>query len=187
LAFHKTCNIYCCRFLQPLCLKQFLEYYNPEEETITKQQAYLLALALISLNLLRVLYFHQFNLEFSSLGMKVRVACSSLMYRKYLTLKKGTCQKFTLGQMVNLLSNDVDRFLDVFPFLHYIWIGLLKLVVGIYYFNVILGNTVTIGFLIFFLFFILQGLSFSVVRPNKHNICFSLFGAARRASQITNC
>jgi ABC-type multidrug transport system fused ATPase/permease subunit len=89
--------------------------------------------------------------------------CSSLMYRKYLKLKRETCQKYTLGQMVNLLSNDVDRFQDVFLFLHHLWIGPLKLVVGIYYFNLILGNTVTIGFLIFFLFFILQGLSSLVV------------------------
>jgi ABC-type multidrug transport system fused ATPase/permease subunit len=95
--------------------------------------------------------------------MKVRIACSSLMYRKYLKLKRETCQKFTLGQMVNLLSNDVDRFVDVFPSFHYIWIGLLKLVVGTYYFNVLLGKTVMIGFLIFFLFLILQGLSSSVV------------------------
>jgi ATP-binding cassette subfamily C (CFTR/MRP) protein 4 len=172
--------------LQPLCLKQFLEYYDPQQKNITKQQAWLLALAIISLNLLRVLYFHQFYLEFASLGMKVRAACSSLMYRKYLKLKRDACQKYTLGQMVNLLSNDVDRFQEVFMYLHIIWIGLLKLIVGIYYFNVILGKIVTIGFLIFFLFFILQGLSSSVVW-HKHNVCFSLFGATRRALQITNC
>jgi ATP-binding cassette subfamily C (CFTR/MRP) protein 4 len=126
--------------LQPLCLKQLLEYYDPQKTNITKQQAYLLALAIISLSLLRVLYYHQFNLELYSLGMKVRIACSSLMYRKYLKLKRETCQKFTLGQMVNLLSNDVDRFVDVFPSFHYIWIGLLKLVVGTHYFNVLLGK-----------------------------------------------
>jgi ATP-binding cassette subfamily C (CFTR/MRP) protein 4 len=172
--------------LQPLCLKQFLEYYDPQQNNITKRQAWLLASGIISLNLLRVLYFHQFYLEFASLGMKVRVACSSLMYRKYLKLKREACQKYTLGQMVNLLSNDVDRFQEVFMYLHIIWIGLLKLIVGMYYFNVILGKIVTIGFLIFFLFFILQGLSSSMVWP-KQNVCFSLFGATRRTLQITNC
>jgi ATP-binding cassette subfamily C (CFTR/MRP) protein 4 len=86
------------------------------------------------------------------------------MYRKYLRLKRETCQKFTLGQMVNLLSNDIDRFQDVFGFLHHVWISPLKLLVGFYYFNVILGKTAMAGFLIYVLFFILQSMWDLVVR-----------------------
>ncbi|KAJ3627974.1 hypothetical protein MTP99_015307 [Tenebrio molitor] len=155
-------------FLRPLCLQQFLEFYSPQQKNSTKQQACLFGLAIISLNLLRVLYYHQFNLEFSSLGTKVRVACSSLMYRKYLRLKRETCQKFTLGQMVNLLSNDIDRFQDVFGFLHHVWISPLKLLVGFYYFNVILGKTAMAGFLIYVIFFILQ--IFTMGRLTSHRV-----------------
>jgi ATP-binding cassette subfamily C (CFTR/MRP) protein 4 len=150
-------NISNFRFLQPLCLKRFLEYYNSQPKRTTKQQACMFALAIVSLNLVRLLYTHLLHLEFASLGMRVRVACSSLMYRKYMKLKRETCQNFTLGQMVNLLSNDVERFQDVFNFLHHAWIGPLKLVVGLYYFDVILGHTAMIGFLIVILFIIMQG------------------------------
>jgi hypothetical protein len=54
-------------------------------------------------------------LQFRILFFRVEKLC--LIYRKYLKLTKETCQKYTLGQMVNLLSNDVDRFIDAFiPF-----------------------------------------------------------------------
>ncbi|KAH0808222.1 hypothetical protein GEV33_014569 [Tenebrio molitor] len=125
-------------FLTPLCLKQFLKYFDPQEKGITKQEACMIALAIVLLNLLRVLYTHRLYLEFTSLGIKVQIACSTLVYRKYLKLKKETCQKFTLGQMVNLLSNDVERFHDVFAFFHNCWIGPLKIVLGLYYLDVVL-------------------------------------------------
>ncbi|KAJ3620808.1 hypothetical protein MTP99_004726 [Tenebrio molitor] len=143
-------------FLTPLCLKQFLKYFDPQEKSITKQEACMTAFAIVLLNLLRVLYTHQLYLEFTSLGIKVQIACSSLVYRKYLKLKKETCQKFTLGQMVNLLSNDVERFHDVFVFFHNTWIGPLKIVLGLYYLNVVLGKSAMVGFLILFLFIFIQ-------------------------------
>jgi ATP-binding cassette subfamily C (CFTR/MRP) protein 4 len=172
--------------LRPLCLQQFLEFYSPQQKHFTKQQACLFGLAIISLNLLRVLYYHQFNLEFSFLGTKVRVACSSLMYRKYLRLKRETCQKFTLGQMVNLLSNDIDRFQDVFGFLHHVWISPLKLLVGFYYFNVILGKTAMAGFLIYVIFFILQSMWDLVVR-HIYKKKISFYDGASYESQSRCC
>ncbi|XP_068902436.1 ATP-binding cassette sub-family C member 4-like isoform X2 [Tenebrio molitor] len=143
-------------FLPPLCLKQLLKYLDPQVKSITKQEACMFALAIVLLNLLRVLYTHHLYSELVSLGIKVRIACSSLVYRKYLKLKKETCQKFTLGQMVNLLSNDVERFIDVLVFFHNTWIGPVKILVGLYYLDVVLGKTVIVGFLILFLFIFLQ-------------------------------
>jgi ATP-binding cassette subfamily C (CFTR/MRP) protein 4 len=153
-------------FFPPLCLKQLLKYLDPQVKSITKQEACMFALAIVLLNLLRVLYTHQLYSELVSLGIKVRIACSSLVYRKYLKLKRETCQKFALGQVVNLLSNDVERFNDVLVFFHYTWIGPVKILVGLYYLDVVLGKTVIVGFLILFLFIFLQGLWFLMVQLN---------------------
>jgi ATP-binding cassette subfamily C (CFTR/MRP) protein 4 len=179
-------NICNFRFLPPLCLKEFLKYFDPQVKSITKQEACMIALAIVLLNLLRVLYTHQLYLEFASLGMKVRVACSSLVYRKYLTMKRETCQKFTLGQMVNLLSNDVERFHDVFTFFHNTWIGPIKFVVGLYYLDVVLGKSAMVGFLVLVLFIFLQGLWFLMIQLN-YKICFSLYSKAHRKSEVASC
>jgi ATP-binding cassette subfamily C (CFTR/MRP) protein 4 len=78
---------------------------------------------------LRVLTFNYMLLQLSSFGMKMRIACCSLVYRKLLKLKTSTVQKITLGQIVNLLSNDAERFDKVFPFLHLTWISPVKIIV----------------------------------------------------------
>lgn len=65
---------------------------------------------------------HHMNLGQMELGMRLRIACSSLVYRKILRLSKTSANKTAGGQIINLLSNDVSRFDQVFIFLHYIWI-----------------------------------------------------------------
>lgn len=65
---------------------------------------------------------HHMNLGQMEMGMRLRIACSSLIYRKILKLSKTSANKTAGGQIINLLSNDVSRFDQVFVYLHYIWI-----------------------------------------------------------------
>lgn len=59
-------------------------------------------------------------------GMKVRVAMTTLIYRKSLRLSKKAMGETTVGHMVNLLTNDVGRFDLAFVFLHYFCVGPLQ-------------------------------------------------------------
>lgn len=66
------------------------------------------------------------------LSMKMRIACSSLVYRKSLKLSKTALGRTTVGHVVNLLSNDVSKFDQGFVLAHFIWIGPIEAGIGTY-------------------------------------------------------
>ena len=142
------------RLLGPYCMKKFLNCFA-QQECVGGIEIYLVTSLIVSVNLLQVLYFHWFYLEFSSFGIKVRVACSSLIYRKCLEMKKQSFKKKSVGQVVNLF-NDVNRFNDVFIVCHYLWIAPLKVLVFLYYINTLLGSTALTGTAIIITYFLVQ-------------------------------
>ncbi|KAF7269081.1 hypothetical protein GWI33_017838 [Rhynchophorus ferrugineus] len=72
-------------------------------------------------------------------GMRVRVACCSLIYRKVLRLRLTSLGGKTVGNAINLMSNDVMRF-DMAPlFLHYLWIAPLQGVLICYFIYLEMG------------------------------------------------
>ncbi|KAL3283452.1 hypothetical protein HHI36_006596 [Cryptolaemus montrouzieri] len=66
------------------------------------------------------------------LAMKIRVAVSSLVYRKVLRLSQQSMTKTAAGQVVNLLSNDLARFDLSLYALYFLWITPLQLSVVIF-------------------------------------------------------
>ena len=60
--------------------------------------------------LLNVLLSHPYFMETYRMGMQIRIACCHLIYRKALKLSQASLRHTTVGQIVNLLSNDVIRY-----------------------------------------------------------------------------
>ena len=77
--------------------------------------------------------------------MKLRVAHCSFIYRKALKLSRKAQGESTIGQMVNLLSNDVNRFDYSAFFIHYFWIGPLQLLVVLYITYTSIGPACFVG------------------------------------------
>ncbi|XP_029155458.1 multidrug resistance-associated protein 4-like isoform X2 [Nylanderia fulva] len=107
------------RVLQPYILGLLIWHFDPRA-TSTQEEAYLYASGVIIIGIVIILINHHSNIGLMEIGMRVRIASSSLMYRKILCLSKSSTT--TPGQIINLLSNDMSRFDQLFMFLHYIWI-----------------------------------------------------------------
>ncbi|XP_032663383.1 multidrug resistance-associated protein 4-like isoform X2 [Odontomachus brunneus] len=108
------------RIVQPYILGLLIWHFDPRA-TSTKTEAYLYASGVIIAAILITFITHHSHLGLMEIGMRMRIASSSLMYRKMLRLSKSSTTT-TPGQVVNLLSNDMSRFDQMFIMLHYIWI-----------------------------------------------------------------
>lgn len=106
----KLHNYFCFRFLQPLALAKLLQFFDEKLIEEKRYETYKYATIMIGLNIFNVLTVHQFIIYNIQVGMKMRIACSSLIYRKALKLSRGAMVGTTVGQIVNLISNDVSRF-----------------------------------------------------------------------------
>ncbi|XP_030765293.1 probable multidrug resistance-associated protein lethal(2)03659 isoform X2 [Sitophilus oryzae] len=121
-------NEICARLAQPLIISQLLRYYEPNS-TMTKREAYCYAGGVALSSFVASAFIHSFMLRTLHLGAKIRVATSALIYRKALKLNKSSLADTTVGQMVNLLSNDVGRFEVMTIHIHHLWIAPLETVI----------------------------------------------------------
>ncbi|KAE9539572.1 hypothetical protein AGLY_004824 [Aphis glycines] len=146
------------RMSQPIFIAGLLEYFNPDKSnTKGLNHAYYYASGLLLNMLANILLFHYSQMEMGRLGMKIRVACCSVIYKKALRLSKTSLGETTIGQVVNLLSNDANRFDIAFIFIHFLWVGPLQTIVVTYFLWQELGVSSLIGVVIFLLFIPLQG------------------------------
>lgn len=78
------------------------------------------AIAIVVLNGLMVICVNHYLFGCFHIGMKIRVALCSLIYRKALKISQTALRE---TGVINLLSNDVNRFDSVGIFGHSMWDG----------------------------------------------------------------
>ncbi|KAM9674934.1 ATP-binding cassette sub-family C member 4-like isoform 2-T3 [Dama dama] len=116
------------RVVQPIFLGKMISYvedYDPTDSAAL-HEAYGYAAGLSACVLVWAVLHHLYFYHIQRVGMRLRVAMCHMIYRKALRLSSSAMGKTTTGQIVNLLSNDVNRFDQVATFLHYLWVGPLQ-------------------------------------------------------------
>ncbi|XDA80090.1 hypothetical protein R6Z07M_010050 [Ovis aries] len=105
----------------------YVENYDPTDSAAL-HGAYGCAAGLSACVLVWAVLHHLYFYHMQRVGMRLRVAVCHMIYRKSLCLSSSAMGKTTTGQIVNLLSNDVNRFDQVTMFLHYLWVGPLQVI-----------------------------------------------------------
>ncbi|KAM9334128.1 ATP-binding cassette sub-family C member 4-like [Symphorus nematophorus] len=119
------------KVIQPLLLWKIIQYfenYDPDDQrSLAMVYGYAAAMSLSAFALTFLQHLYYYHVQRS--GMKMRVAVCHMIYRKALGLSSESMGQITTGQIVNLLSNDVNRFDEITLNLHYLWVGPLQAMV----------------------------------------------------------
>ncbi|XP_065338923.1 multidrug resistance-associated protein 1 isoform X7 [Cloeon dipterum] len=86
-------------------------------------------------------YFHRMFI----VGLRVRTALISTIYRKALRLSNSARKESTVGEIVNLMSVDAQRFMDLTAYLNMLWSAPLQIALSLYFLYQILGPSVFAG------------------------------------------
>ncbi|XP_043798521.1 ATP-binding cassette sub-family C member 4-like isoform X2 [Apis laboriosa] len=117
--------------INPILVSWIISYFKIDENA--KRMEKLEVVTYICYLLLSIMVIvcisHHVDLLTQQIGMRIRIACSSLIYRKILRLSKGALTHISSGQVINLLSNDVRRFDEICYYLNYIWITPIQFVI----------------------------------------------------------
>lgn len=97
----------------------------------TNRQNVILYSALLALMIfVNVFWSHPYFMTTYRYGMNVRVAVTRLVYEKALRVSNNCVQRFTIGTLVNLISNDANRFDMAYIYTGYIHTSMIILTVS---------------------------------------------------------
>ncbi|XP_026844645.1 probable multidrug resistance-associated protein lethal(2)03659 [Drosophila persimilis] len=139
----------------PLILAGLISEFSKHGEG-SSLAAQLYAVALILCVLSCVLLTHPYMMGMMHLAMKMRVAVSCAIYRKALRLSRTAMGDTTIGQVVNLLSNDLNRFDRALIHLHFLWLAPVELMIAAYFLYQQIGPASFLGIGILVLYLPLQ-------------------------------
>ncbi|XP_062374958.1 canalicular multispecific organic anion transporter 1 [Sardina pilchardus] len=130
-------------FVSPQLLKLMITF--TQDKSIYTWYGYLYAILLLVVAAVQSIFLQQYFQRCFVLGMKVRTALMAGVYKKALIVSNDTRQETTVGETVNLMSADAQRFNDITNFIHLLWSCPLQIALAIYFLWQEMGPSVLAG------------------------------------------
>ncbi|KAK1169079.1 cystic fibrosis transmembrane conductance regulator [Acipenser oxyrinchus oxyrinchus] len=111
--------------VQPQLLGRIIASYDPAHEE-ERQMGFYLALGLSLLFIARMFLLHPAIFGLHHLGMQIRIALFSLIYKKTLKLSSRVLDTISTGQLISLMSNNLNKFDEGLALAHFVWIAPLQ-------------------------------------------------------------
>ncbi|XP_076867754.1 ATP-binding cassette sub-family C member 2 isoform X1 [Brachyhypopomus gauderio] len=143
-------------FASPQLLKVMISF--TQDKSIYEWQGYLYAVLLLLVAILQSMFLQQYFHRCFVLGMKVRTGIMAAVYKKALVVSNDARKESTVGETVNLMSADAQRFNDVTNFIHLLWSCPLQIILSIAFLWIELGPAVLAGLLVMVLMVPINGL-----------------------------
>ncbi|XP_049760897.1 ATP-binding cassette sub-family C member 6 isoform X2 [Elephas maximus indicus] len=152
------------RFIVPKLLGLFLEFIGDPKAPTWK--GYLLVVLMFLCACLQTLFEQQHMYRLKLLQMRLRTAITGLVTRKVLALSSGSRKASAVGDVVNLVSVDVQRLTESVLFLNGLWLPLIWMVVCFILLWQLLGPSALTAIAVFLS---LLPLNFFITKKRNHH------------------
>ncbi|XP_077131251.1 multidrug resistance-associated protein 1 isoform X1 [Ranitomeya variabilis] len=130
-------------FTGPGLLKLLIQFVGDKDAPTWR--GYLYTALLFICTCVQTLILHQyFHICFVT-GMRLKSAIIGVVYRKSLVISNAARRTSTIGEIVNLMSVDAQRFMDLATYINMIWSAPLQVIFALYLLWQILGPSVLAG------------------------------------------
>jgi ATP-binding cassette subfamily C (CFTR/MRP) protein 1 len=129
-------------FASPQILKLLINFVSQDEPM---WRGYLYAGMLFGVATTQTLFLAQYFHRMFLVGLRIRTALISAIFRKALALSNVARKESTVGEIVNLMAVDAQRFMDLVTYLNMLWSAPLQISLAIYFLWQILGPSVLSG------------------------------------------
>uniref|UniRef100_A0A3Q3IG20 Multidrug resistance-associated protein 1 n=1 Tax=Monopterus albus TaxID=43700 RepID=A0A3Q3IG20_MONAL len=130
-------------FVGPEILRLLIHYVN--DSTAPSWRGFFYTALLFTCTCVQSLILQKyFHICFVS-GMRLRTAIIGAVYRKALVITSAARRTSTVGEIVNLMSVDAQRFMDLITYINMIWSAPLQVALALYFLWQNLGPSVLAG------------------------------------------
>ncbi|XP_055360301.1 ATP-binding cassette sub-family C member 3 isoform X4 [Betta splendens] len=130
-------------FVNPQLLRMLISF--TKQTGVPVWWGYTLAFLMFFTAFLQTLILHHHFQYCFVTGMNVRTAIIGAIYRKALVITNAAKRSSTVGEVVNLMSVDAQRFMDLTTFLNMLWSAPLQIMLALYFLWDNLGPSVLAG------------------------------------------
>ncbi|ODM88253.1 Multidrug resistance-associated protein 1, partial [Orchesella cincta] len=133
----------CLTFVPPRVLKLLISYVKNGDEEGWK--GFLYVGILFATSIIQTIFLAQYFHKMFVLGMRIKASVTSAVYRKALKISNAARKESTTGEIVNLMSVDVQRLMDLVAYLNMLWSAPFQIGVALYFLWDTLGPSVLSG------------------------------------------
>ncbi|XP_068440086.1 ATP-binding cassette sub-family C member 3 isoform X2 [Clinocottus analis] len=130
-------------FVNPQLLRMLISF--TKQKDAPDWWGYSLAFLMFFTAILQTLILHRHFQYCFVTGMNIRTAVIGAIYRKALVITNAAKRSSTVGEIVNLMSVDAQRFMDLTTFLNLLWSAPIQIMLALYFLWQNLGPSVLAG------------------------------------------
>ncbi|KAK7601472.1 hypothetical protein V9T40_008913 [Parthenolecanium corni] len=141
-------------FVSPQILSLLIDFVKGDDPM---WRGYFYASLLLVINVIQTLLLSQYFHRMFKIGIRIRTALIAVIYKKSLTISSGARRDFTLGEIVNLMSVDAQRFTDLMAYINMVWSAPLQITLALFFLWQYLGPSVLAGLAVMIIMIPLNG------------------------------